>query len=487
METVIENIKVNQQLRASLIEIKTNSQGNESYFQDYDFYLKLISYFDHDDPKVRKNSALIVGMFSFKDVVDVLLKGYDQEKTEYVKEAYLKGCLNHDCYHHIDTLEKIQESLMEVEEKEHQKHIQAQLKIVNELILGNKHHRKKLLRMQHDYVDVVLTTVPWYQFTLFEDLKGMLYKPVGQGVLVRTSSLMELKDLRNFDEILIPLSGCSAMNINVEEIITKIEKSSLKHILEVLYNTNDPFYFKVSDRLKNKNGKLMKDVAERLAILFPKLLLNSPHHSEIEIVLKELRENQVNAYLKIMDIENRRFSYRQDTTSFSKKPFLAATLMKLAYPYFDGFSRVLDPFCGSGTLLIERDKARHCHFVMGLDIYGKGLEIAKKNAHKAKLNIHFVHKDALRFVNSEDFDEIFTDMPTREQMSDMESLTDLYDRFFKRIPRLVKHNGYVFIYTSELSLVRKNLRLQQKVLSLVEHYELIRERRMYYFFIIKVR
>lgn len=88
METVIENIKVNQQLRASLIEIKTNSQGNESYFQDYDFYLKLISYFDHDDPKVRKNSALIVGMFSFKDVVDVLLKGYDQEKTEYTSNPY---------------------------------------------------------------------------------------------------------------------------------------------------------------------------------------------------------------------------------------------------------------------------------------------------------------------------------------------------------------------------------------------------------------
>lgn len=487
MEKVIEKIKKEEELRASLIELKSKSSGNERYFKDKDFYQLLISYLKHEDPKVRKNCALLIGMFNEDDVVDVLLHSYLEEKTEYVKEAYLKGCIEHDCHHVMSLLEKIQKDLMANINEIDTKHLSAQLKIVNQLVRANQHHRTKMLHMKHEDIDVILTTIPWYQFTLFEDLKGYRYKPVGQGVLVRTNSLFEIKGLRSFEEILIPLSGCVSMNMDSQEITDKIYHSSLKRILNILYETKEPFYFKINDRLKHKNGKLMREIAEKLSLLYPDFLLNSPHQYEIEIVIKELKTNVVNAYLKIMDIENRRFQYRKEATSFSLKPFIAGTLMKLAEPYLIGHSRVLDPFCGSGTLLIERNIARKTHFSMGLDIYGKGLDIAKKNVDAAGQNIHFVHKDALRFVNNEPFDEIFTDMPTKDQTSDVEGLKELYDRFFRRIPRLVKHNGYVFLYTSELALIKKNLRLNQNYLTLVEHYEMIREKKVYYFFIMKVK
>lgn len=487
MEIVIERIKNNEQLRASLIELKAKSDGHEIYYNDKELYTILVSYLTHEDPKVRKNCALLIGMFDEDDVVDVLLSHYEKETTEYVKEAYLKGCLEHDCHHKIHILEKIQKELMINKNETEAKHLAPQLKLINLLIRTNQHHKMKMLHMKHEEIDVILTTIPWYQFTLFDSLKGYKYKPVGQGVLVRTNSLFEIKNLRSFEEILIPLSGCVSMNMNSNEIADKIYKSSLKRILNILYDTNEPFYFKVNDRLKYKNGKLMREVADKISILFSDFLLNSPHQYEIEIVIKELKSNVVNAYLKIMDIENRRFQYRKEATAFSLKPFIAGTLMKLAEPYFISHSRVLDPFCGSGTLLIERNIARPTHFAMGLDIYGKGLDIAKKNVKATGQTVHFVHKDALRFVNTEPFDEIFTDMPTKEQMSDAESLRELYDKFFKRIPKLVRHDGYVFLYTSELSLVRKNLRLNQKYLTLVEHYELVREKNIYYFFIMKVK
>lgn len=487
MEKVISNIKSNQQLRSSLIELKAKTDGHEQCFYDKELYAVLISYLKDEDPKVRKNSALLLGMFHESNVVEVLLNHYEEETIEYVKEAYLKGCLNHDCHQWIHTLEKIQKDLMANSNEAEAKHLSSQLKLINLLVLQNQHHRAKMLHMKHEYIDVILTTIPWYQFTLFEGLKGYKYKPVGQGVLVRTNSLFEIKNLRSFEEILIPLSGCVSMNKDAKEITDKLYKSNLKYILNVLYETNEPFYFKVNDRLKVKDGKLMKNVADKLSILFPDFLLNSPHQYEIEIVLKELKPSVVNAYLRVMDIENRRFQYRKDASSFSMKPFLAATLMKLAEPYLVNYSRILDPFCGSGTLLIERNIVKHTHFAMGLDIYGKGLDIAKKNVKSAGQNVHFVHKDALRFVNNEPFDEIFTDMPTKDQTSDSEALKELYDKFFKRIPKLVKHDGYAFIYTSELALIRKNLRLNQKYLTLVEHYELVREKNMYYFFIIKVK
>ena len=85
------------------------------------------------------------------------------------------------------------------------------------------------------------------------------------------------------------------------------------------------------------------------------------------------------------------------------------------------------------------------------------------------------------------FDEIITDMPTLPQMNDPQLLHELYDRFFARIHRLVKPKGYVFLYTSEISLVRKNLRLQEGYLTLVEHYEIPRGKNMFYFFIMQLK
>ena len=44
----------------------------------------------------------------------------------------------------------------------------------------------------------------------------------------------------------------------------------------------------------------------------------------------------------------------------------------------------------------------------------------------------------------------------------------------------------VFIYTTEISLVEKNLRLNSDYLTLVEHYDVPRGKTMAYFFIIQV-
>ena len=44
MEKVISNIKSNQQLRSSLIELKAKTDGHEQCFYDKELYAVLISY-----------------------------------------------------------------------------------------------------------------------------------------------------------------------------------------------------------------------------------------------------------------------------------------------------------------------------------------------------------------------------------------------------------------------------------------------------------
>lgn len=480
----VSNIKNNQHIRESLIELKSLTQTKSSFTEDQELKGKLIDLLNHEDPKVRKNSAVLLGQYD--DTIDILLKAYHLEHTEYVKEAYLKGMSMQDCREYIDELRTIQSELLQLDDVT-LKHIQAQLKILNPLILKNQVHKKKIIKLKHELVDVVLTSLPYYQFVLFDSVLHLKYKPVNQGVLVRTDSLYDLLSIRTYKDMLIPLTRASAMDIDIKAISEGLKQSNLVEVLDKLYDDCSVFYYRVVDGMREKNPQLIKKVSDQLFQLFPQTLLNTTENHDIEIVLKEVKRGKVNAYLRLSHLKNPRFSYRKEAIATSLHPYVAATLVQLAKPYMKENGKVLDPFVGCGTLLIEKNIVKPSSFAMGIDIYAQGIEAAKKNTKLAGQTIYYVHKDSLRFVNNEMFDEIITDMPTIAQMKDQESLRDLYDRFFARIHRLVKPDGYVFLYTSEISLVRKNLRLQEGYLSLVEHYEIPRGKNMFYFFIMKVK
>lgn len=477
-----------QDIRQSLIAFKNAISEESVEIKNDELYEKLVSLLKDEDPKIRKNAAIILGSFKKASVKDVLLTGYKNEKIDFVKEGYLKGLSKQNCKSIIKDLKAIQASLL-ADENSDQKHIQAQLKILNPLIRSYGSHKKKMIKLLHKPVDVILTTLPYYQFTLFEYLidRKLKYKPVGQGVLVRTNSVYDLLDYRNYKDRIIPLKGCALMEKDGDIIAEKLIHSNLLDLLDNLFDNDGVFYYKITDTFREKDPKLLDTVLRAMLKAYPKKLLNATRNYEIEILLKELRPGKISAYLKLSILHNPRFDYRKEVISNSMQPYVAATMMEVAKPYMKERARVLDPFVGSGITLIERCMMKPTRFALGLDIYAKGIEAAKRNAKAAELDIHFITKDALRFVNNEMFDEIVTDMPTYAQMHNKESLTKLYDTFFDRIKRLVKANGYVFIYTSEIALIEKNLRLQKDYLTLIEHYDVPRGRHLHYFFIIQVK
>lgn len=477
------NIKNNIDVRESLIAMKSNVEDLLDV-HDNELKEKLIELLSSDDAKIRKNSAILLGYFP--DTIAILLKAYTSEKTEYVKEAYLKGIAHQDCNPYLDQLKEIQMQLIHFDHSD-AKHIQSQLKILNPLLLKYQTHKRKVIKLKHQPIDVVLTSLPYYQFVLFEPVLHLRYKPVTQGVLVRTESIYELLDIRTYNDMLVPLQNASGLDISLESITDAIKRCNIVEILDKLYDDESFFYFRVEDLMRQKDSILIKKISEKFFEYYPYKLLNTTEDYEIEIVVKEVRKGKVNLYLRLSHLKSNRFTYRKETIANSMQSYVAATLVQLAKPYMVDHAKVIDPFVGCGTLLIERNIIKPAKFSMGIDIYNKGIEAAKKNTKIAGQTIYYVHKDSLRFVNNEMFDEIITDMPTFPQLPDREKLTDLYDRFFERIHRLVKSGGYVFLYTSEISLVRKNLRLQEGYLSLVEHYEIPRGKHMFYFFIMQVK
>lgn len=477
------NIKKGIDVKDSLIAMKSDIK-NSLDINDDELKEKLIELLSNEDAKIRKNSAILLG--NFPNTVNELLMAYNQEKTEYVKEAYLKGIASQNCSSYLEQLKEIQLHLIHDNSNE-AKHIQAQLKILNPLILKSQTHKRKVIKLKHQPVDVVLTSLPYYQFILFESVLHLHYKPVTQGVLVRTESIYELLDIRTYNDMLIPLQGASGLDMTIESIEAGIQRCNIVKILDKLYDDASFFYFRVDDSMRQKDPSLIKKVSEKFFEYYPFKLLNTTENYEIEIVVKEVRKGKVNLYLRLSHLKSNRFAYRKETIANSMQSYVAATLVQLAKPYMIDHAKVMDPFVGCGTLLIERNMIKPPKFSMGIDIYSKGIEAAKKNTKLAGQTIYYVHKDSLRFVNNEMFDEIITDMPTFPQLPDREKLTDLYDRFFERIHRLIKSGGYIFLYTSEISLVRKNLRLQEDYLSLIEHYEIPRGKHMFYFFIMQVK
>ena len=84
--------------------------------------------------------------------------------------------------------------------------------------------------------------------------------------------------------------------------------------------------------------------------------INSATDYEAEVRLLERKDGGFTPFLKLYTIKDKRFSYRKEFVSSSIAPVNAALTAEL-YEVFKGERQILDPFCGVGTMLIERNKA----------------------------------------------------------------------------------------------------------------------------------
>lgn len=106
----------------------------------------------------------------------------------------------------------------------------------------------------------------------------------------------------------------------------------------------------------SERSKFAKKVASKLEELTAHKLRNSTSHYEFEIRMIEGKSGDYYLLVKLNTIVDRRFSYREEFIPTSIKPVNAALLVELAKDYMIPDAQILDPFCGVGTMLIERQK-----------------------------------------------------------------------------------------------------------------------------------
>ena len=165
------------------------------------------------------------------------------------------------------------------------------------------------------------------------------------------------------------------------------------------------------------------------------------------------------------------------------QPFLAAGMLKLVEEELTEHAQVLDPFCGTGTMLIERNYLMAARDSYGLDIFGEGIDKARVNTKIARMNINYIHRDFGDFRHDYLFDEILTDMPEQGNMS-REELDKIYQMLFDRGMELLKPGGKMFVYASEMGMLKKQIRLHGNAYILKREY-CISEKQKKYLYVIQ--
>lgn len=459
-----EHIRKDENVRQSLISIKAklrNGQGLQelkTLFQEEP--QALLSKLGHEDAKVRKNAALVLGSLGTLVCRDALWKAYGQETQRFVKSVYpeaLKGC---DCGELLEGLKERRKALLAEEETpETGKHRQEELRALNALLAQyekTKGHRFTGLSRPSDVI--LVTHRDYREATLGQISEGQCVL-LKAGVKVLGGNPEALMKLRTFRELLFCLD--TAKEISREKAEEGLAASNLLPLLRELHQGEGPFYFRIECRSRmtlEERSAFTKKLAARLEVLTGGQLVNSTSDYELELRLVETREGGFYPLLKLFTLPDRRFAYRKNSVAASIRPEQAALFMELAGEYLKENARVLDPFCGVGTMLIERNYRAHADTLYGVDIYGPAIAGARENTEIARMTAHYVHRDFRDFTHTYPFDEIVTNFPAKGKTRNGHELEFLYGRFFDRAEELLCPGGLILLYSHDPAFVQRQIR-----------------------------
>ncbi len=452
----------------------------------------LMDFLGSEEPKVRKNAALLLGDLQLQQAAGSLLRAYQVEDKLFVKSSYLVALGKLDYSEYLDVFKARRDELaaMDIPENE-KKHIGEELRELEKLVTdvegitrhrftGLAESRNILLATNRELRNVTMAEVSELSA---EVRRSASMHPLG--VLVHTKDLIPFTKLRTYRELLFPIEGKFAAK--PEEAAAAIWNSDMIKNLRESHREDTPFYFRLELKSRmelDKKSAFAKRFGVELERLSARSLINSTRDYELEIRLVETKDGGFVAFYKLFTVPMKRFSYRKHAIAASIHPATAAMLVQLAQPYLKENAQILDPFCGVGTMLIERDIRVPAREKYGIDIFGDAIRMARENAAAAGEKINFINRDYFDFKHDYKFDEIITNMPVRGKKS-REEMDEFYGAFFRKSKEILASDAVILMYSNEEGFVKKQLRLQSEY-RLVQEY-CVREKDHFYLFVIKYK
>lgn len=412
-----------------------------------------------EDAKTRKNTALLMGDLGLYEFLEPLYDGYKNELQLFVKSAYLTALQAFDCSIYIDDLKLQLDTLASTTlTEENKKHIQDEMRALSKLLIQEEGVDTHTFTGYYHTLDCIFLTNRLYKELIEREITDGEILPFKAGVRVVTEHISSLLDLRIYSEILFVVPGLTTVSADPTTAAKELASSNLLGLLRSTHKEKTPFYFRVELKTKmdlNKKSTYAKKLSSELEMLSNRQLLNTTSNYEIELRLIENKLGTFNALLKLNTIPDHRFRYRKESVAASIRPVNAAQLVALAKDYMVEDSRTLDPFCGVGTMLIERQMAVKGNTSYGIDFYAPAIEKARFNTEAAGQIVHYINRNFFDFTHEYPFDEIFTNMPFKTGHKSEEELEELYRAFFPKAKEMLTAEGTIIMYSHNPEFVHE--------------------------------
>lgn len=388
-----------------------------------------------DEPKARKNAARLLGALKCERDAEALAAALQAETTRFVVPSLLLalGGVGGDTAKAallafvppVAADETQVKHALEIAEA-HQKALDA---LTRDLPLPE---RKKLDAPQR----VLAVSPAGFSNVLREEL-GALGLPgtaVSDGVLVHTDDLARLYRARCMSEALLPVA--ESVPVDPAQIAKALfGRFNAPYRIELRGYTGDR-----ADFIRALSGALGGGDNP------------SRYLDELRIVCK--KGGRCDVFVRPCNVPDYRFDYRKKAISASIAPATAACLARYALSFVSADRvRAFDPFCGSGTLLFELEKAAKNCALLGSDISETALFAARENARAAQSRARFIKKDVLRFEPRETFDLVLSNLPFGNRVGSHATNEPLYRGFVHLLPKLLSPGGVALLYTMEHRLL----------------------------------
>lgn len=452
---------------------------------DYRVFVNLL----HDeDPKIRKNSVLILKELKVRDAAESIYEAYLNDTTLFNKASYIKAlsAIDHTALDSRLTEHRNDLALQDYPE-EQRKHAVEEIHELSHLLRSS--YPEPVFTGNNLVNEFVLLTNRNFKKITMDALKGIPHKEFTAGVMVKTAQLdAVMNNIRTYSELLF-IPDCIRMcSSSPEQAADELITAGITDYLYSRIDISDsPLFFRIDYR--TKDSKKAADFAHRLADALEYgthfKLINSTDSYNIELRFIDTSNDKLIVLVRFCTLADQRFLYRKQAIAVSLKPSTAALLAELADPYLKQNSAVIDPFCGCGTMLVERDRYMPTRIMYGIDIFGEAIEAARVNIKAAGLSskTELVTRDFFEFRHDYRFDEVFTDMPAPGSNKSLADIDTIYSKFFRRIPGLLESDAKLFIYTRNRDLLRKySLTGGFRILA---EYEISKTEGSYYFILSK--
>lgn len=379
------------------------------------------------DDKARKLAYVLIGICAPGECADKLYTALKNEKTRFVRPSIILALGNTD-----DPKKYLGDYVIEPGEPKHVKEEAAAL--------------KKALSKSVEKAPMPKLNLPKTASVTFVKKEAILSeleeKNIGyraRGERLADVSTDSLKNLRCYDEALYFVGKTG----DFKSIAAKLNAMGCKGL---------NYRIEAGKYPPDQRQKIIKKISAGLGSFG---YMDNPSAYSFE--LRAHRNGSIYAVFTDGD----RFSYRIKAISASINPVTAASVMQLCKPYFKDNADVLDPFCGSATMLIERSMAKPVKKLIGVDKSPIAIKASVANRKASGIDMSLIKSDILHFGGFK-FDEIITNMPFGNRVSGHKQNQTLYRAFVDRLDNLLKPDGTAFLYTQEKKLLRDNIKKSNK-------------------------